>query len=362
MTTNRRQLPMTTVRKSHRQTKFALPRGWAEHFSNSQQRTYWWHKETNRKQWHFPKAGDELRPAAPRLDLGDVDTSNIAVELTSGMSAEEKTEEPIKESEASPSDTANEGNSPAAGILSPDELADLCAKALEPALNNNNDVASLVEESKVEESKEATEIPTQGFLHLGERIGFGGIDANGIGDPDKVTLLPIDTKTDEAKVGTPNESKRFQQKRLVGNASKTINQMKDVTVKQVTSTAVTAVKNIQLMNTYDTETKNANNPSCDTLLINFDEIIPVPREGGDGEKKRKVASWTILAPNTIDPLQLGQRLESLGRQLMNPKKKDPKSKKDGFVVNVFTSPDEYMAEIFGNKAGNSLEKRKRYKG
>ncbi len=177
----------------------------------------------------------------------------------------------------------------------------------------------------------------------------------------------IGTSTNERKITASRKTKpRVQQKRLVGTPAKTINQMKDVTTKQVASTAVTAVTNLQKMTVYDTELKKENNPYSDTLLVNFDAIVPFPRSAGDGEKGRKIPVWTVLAGSELDQVVIGERLEALGRAMKGnstaPKKGAPKKKVDEFEWNVTSSGNEYLDSLYGESGGNELlAKRKRYK-
>ena len=48
-----------------------LPKGWSRIFSNSQQRHYYFHKETKHTQWHFPTASEVADPtkAKKRADM-----------------------------------------------------------------------------------------------------------------------------------------------------------------------------------------------------------------------------------------------------------------------------------------------------
>jgi hypothetical protein len=174
----------------------------------------------------------------------------------------------------------------------------------------------------------------------------------------------------------PNmDKKRIQNKRLVGDPSKTINQMKDLTVKQVAASVVFAMENLQQMTVYDTQTKTENNPRCDTFLINYDEMLEVPRKCGDGEKKRKSPQWTVLVPPGATAQSVGSMLVSLGQSMLEGRKSTKKVKfaKKGssaeppppappssFPFEITHSGSAYLNAIYGEEGVNELKKKKRY--
>ncbi len=176
------------------------------------------------------------------------------------------------------------------------------------------------------------------------------------------------------ETATKKKASRLQQKRLVGAPSKTINQMKDVTVKQVAASAVTAVCNLQRMTVYDTETKALNNPKCDTLLINYDECVQVPRAAGDGEKVREVPKWTILAPEGSTPCAVGAMLQAIGQAMLDEgeqnkqritinskkgKKPLPKKRNQGVLFELTDSANAFLNSLYGDDS--ELAKKKRFK-
>jgi hypothetical protein len=154
---------------------------------------------------------------------------------------------------------------------------------------------------------------------------------------------------------------RKQVKRRVGHASKTIKQMKDTSVIQVAVGAVTAISNLQSMTLYDTETKARNNPESSTFLLTYDEIVQSPRGGGEGERKRDMPVWNVLAPKGYDKAELGAKLMVLGQALKNEGLGTRcKSKRDHAALEVTYDARDFLGSIYGNEADDVLNKKKRY--
>jgi hypothetical protein len=147
-------------------------------------------------------------------------------------------------------------------------------------------------------------------------------------------------------------------KRRVGQASKTIKQMKDTTVIQVAVGAITSISNLQAMTMYDTETKARKNPESSTFLLTYDEIVQSPREGGEGEREREVPVWNVLAPKGYTKDDLGTKLVALGHALKNEVARG--KKRDAAVIEWTHDARDYLGSIYGNESGDVLNKKKRY--
>jgi hypothetical protein len=196
---------------------------------------------------------------------------------------------------------------------------------------------------------------------------------HGLSEPTRTPVEDDDDVGDESQDNITVRKKRA--KRIVGTQSGSIKQMKDAVVRTQAIIVASKVATIQGMTTYDTATKNANNPLSHTILINFDEIVPRPDKVGEGERYRTHPMFTVLMPKHLDPVSLGFEFENLGKAMQKwveqpknappPKKVRPKkgskkttTTKEGpinvvqprefdFDMEITFSDDDYLASIYG---------------
>ncbi len=316
-----------------------LPVGWISHYSKREERVFYKNLTTGESSWTFPSTDG----------TSEAVVADEAFEVTDG--------DPTPPSKINKNEALEIINGAPPSLVNNKSAIDENARI--------NQIADQVLAAFGCETNSMIPVPVIAAETLPSSVNY---------QTKKMMEEVVNTSMNIEKKTTPA---RIQQKRLVGEPSKSINQMKDVTVKQVAATAVTAVSNLQRMTMYDTETKALNNPRCHTLLINYDEVIQVPRAAGDGEKGRKIPHWTILAPQGATTYSIGTMLQNLGKEMLegaavleqtletnnNKKKKavgGKKRKDPPFTVAVTNLESEFLNSIYGKDGGLELEKKKRY--
>jgi hypothetical protein len=195
------------------------------------------------------------------------------------------------------------------------------------------------------------------------------LDASGVVLDSKGNVLSLDSfLPPPAKKRNTLEKKadtRVQQKRLVGKASTTVNQMKDSIVHNVAASTAYNFGNLASMSTYDSEGKRSVNPECTHFMLNYDDIVPNPRSfGSDFEKKKDKPTWNVLAQPHEDKHETGRRFVELGFAMMDTAPPQSiRAQGDACPFDVLYTHDcsEYIKSIYGAKGKEQLRRMKRFK-
>jgi hypothetical protein len=143
------------------------------------------------------------------------------------------------------------------------------------------------------------------------------------------------------------KKKKVYAKRQVGSTAGSVKQMKDATTRIQAAGLVVKAKALQAMTTYSLEAQTENNPSSDTIIINWDEIVPRPDKEKEGARTRKEPAVSLLVPSKMSSKYVIYQLEEVVKILKSGSKRKAR-------LTLTDDPKTFLDAMYGEGEGQLL--------